>query len=751
MKKNTTNRKLRLINLKRLTRRNVFVWISLALLLILALPVAAHGYIVRAIPEDRAVLPHAPTQIQYWFSENLEPQFSSLTVRDQTGNVVAQGGVDPNDFALLESRLPPNLPNGAYVADLRTAFASDGHVVDSSQVFFVGTQAGNIAEQSSGNFAVPLEVVWRVLVLASATLLLGVFALYSLVLVPAWGSSKYPAGLLPPRVMTRLNWIVGVALAVAFAGNILALLQQTMVFFNADAGRVISQQLYTVVRIGTRFGDTWNVRIILLMILAALFAISLYFRERQPEIVRASWVASVWVVALIMGTFSVASHAAGSLLLPWFAVISDWLHGMAVGFWAGGAAALALVAPVALKPYTGDQRRQALLAALRRFTWIATAGLFVVITTGIYSALNWFTAPADLVSSYGGALALKLILVAVLLIVGAAHHVATQPERYQRWSGVIARVDGFIPTLRLEAVLVLLVLVAVAYLSATPIPQPTLAGQTAPPPTATQTVGSYTLTTTITPGGPGINTYDVLVEQGGKPVDGLNLSLRMDEPSRDYRSDWHTLEGIGGGEYTSVGDEIVRSGVWWTEVNVGQTHAAFDWNISDAASVINSRPPTILNWLALAAVIASLGYAAYPLLHSFYLRLDLRAEFVLVALGSAAVAIAIVVVGVILIQQSTDQVDLAANPPPKVVNAELPTEASLSRGQALYETACKAWQGNNDVQQLIQRLPRTRDEDLYAAVTSQGWWSLPACQGNYSAAQWWDVVNYLRSLQPVSG
>ncbi|HVU14126.1 MAG TPA: copper resistance protein CopC, partial [Phototrophicaceae bacterium] len=374
-KKNTTNQKLRLINLIRPTRRNVFVWISLALLLILALPVSAHGYIVRAIPEDRAVLQHAPTQIQYWFSENLEPQFSALTVRDQVGNVIAQGGVDPNDLALLETRLPPNLPDGVYIADLRTAFASDGHVVEGTQVFFVGEKAGNVAEQSSGNTAVPLEVVWRVLVLASATLLLGVFALYSLVLVPAWGSGKYPAGLLPPRVMARLNWIVGVTLVIAFAGNILALLQQTMVFFDADIGRVISQQLYTVVRIGTRFGDTWNVRMILLIILAGLFAISLWFRERQPEIVRASWVASVWVVALIMGTFSVASHAAGSLLLPWLAIISDWLHGMAVGFWAGGVAALALVAPVALQPYTGDQRRQALLAALRRFTRLATAGL----------------------------------------------------------------------------------------------------------------------------------------------------------------------------------------------------------------------------------------------------------------------------------------------------------------------------------------------------------------------------------------
>ena len=62
----------------------------------------------------------------------------------------------------------------------------------------------------------------------------------------------------------------------------------------------------------------------------------------------------------------------------------------------------------------------------------------------------------------------------------------------------------------------------------------------------------------------------------------------------------------------------------------------------------------------------------------------------------------------------------------------------------------RSWQSADDMQEMIKRLPRLRDEDLYAAVTSDGWWSLPPCQGDYSDAQWWDVVNYIRSLEPVS-
>ncbi len=740
--------------LKRLTlqprRRIVFGWISVVLLWLMAVPVSAHGYIIRSIPEDRAVLERSPARLQYWFSENLEPQFSKLTLRDAAGVTIAEGGVEPANLDLLAARLPPNLPDGAYIAELRIAFASDGHVIVESRVFFVGEASSSLTGSSSGYTAVPLEVVWRVLVLASALLLLGAFALYSLVLLPAWGSTRYPAGLLPPRVMKRLNWIVGVALGVALAGNLLALLQQAMVFFGADAGRVMGEQLYNVVRIGTRFGDTWNARMILLLIVAALFVASLYFRKSQPETVRAFWTANLWGMVLLFGTFSVASHAPGSLLLPWLAVLSDWLHGIAAGFWAGGVAALTLVVPAALQPYSGDQRRQALLAALRRFSRVAAAGLVVVIATGIYSAFNWITAPADLATGYGDALLLKVLLVGLLVAVGAAHHAALDPERYRRWSAVITRVSGFIPTLRLEALLVLAVLVAVGLLSATPIPKLDLAGQTVPPPTATQAAGDYTITATITPGGPGVNTYDVQVEQDGLPVDGRAVLLRMSEPARDWRGVWHSLESIGGGLYASVGDEIARAGEWWTLVEVDGVRVAFDWQISSDAAVINSRPPLLVNYLALAGAVGALIFAAFPLLRRFYRWLEWSPESVTIALGGIAVGIAVIVLGAVLIQQSGEQLELSSSPPPQVVNVVLPTGESLARGRALYQTACAAWQGSRDLEELTRRLPRLRDEELFAAVSETGWWSLPRCDGDYAASQWWDVVNYLRSLEPVS-
>ncbi len=119
------------------------VWLLLAtlVLLIAPRPAAAHGYLVRAIPEDRAVLDRAPVRVQYWFSESLEPEFSTITIRDAARSIIAEGSVDPLNATLLTVRLPSGLPDGAYLSELKIAFASDGHVVYDTRSFFVGVSA----------------------------------------------------------------------------------------------------------------------------------------------------------------------------------------------------------------------------------------------------------------------------------------------------------------------------------------------------------------------------------------------------------------------------------------------------------------------------------------------------------------------------------------------------------------------------------------------------------------------------------
>jgi len=299
-------------------------------LIVTAAPVNAHGYIVRAIPEDRAVLERPPTRVQYWFSEDLEPQFSRIELLDKTGTVLATGGVDEDDNALMVLRPPSDLPDGAYIVALRPAFASDGHVVGETRVFFVGESESGVAGSAASDRAVPLEVVWRGIVLMSSTLLLGVFVLYDRVLLPAWGNPRYTAGFLPPRVLNRLTWIAGVALALAIFGNVLALLQNAMVLFDAGIPRVIRDGLWNTARISSRFGEVWNVRLLLLGVLAAFLALTVIWRADKPRTAAPFWRALMWGAALMVGTFAASSHAVGSLVLPWVASLSHWLHMVAV-------------------------------------------------------------------------------------------------------------------------------------------------------------------------------------------------------------------------------------------------------------------------------------------------------------------------------------------------------------------------------------------------------------------------------------
>ena len=726
-------------------------WLMALVLLIIGIqPVQAHGYIVRALPQDRVTLERPPARLQYWFSENLEPDFSTLVLRDQAGDVLAEGGVDPKNNALMTLQVPVELPDGAYLVDLRPAFASDGHVVAETRVFFVGQAAGDVAGASADYRVVPLEVIWRALLYTSTLLLFGAFALYALVLLPAWGNPDYAAGLLPPRVMRRLGHIVILALVIAFVGNGIAIIQQSMVFFNTGPAQVIQQGLWQVVRIGSRFGDVWTARMILLALIAVFFGLGVAWRDERPETVRAFWTANGWLAALMLGAFSVTSHAAGSLLLPWVAMLVDWAHTLAVAAWVGGLAVLTLVLPVALRPYEDEARRQALLIVLRRFSRLAMVALAVVITTGVYSSLNWLYQPSDLTqTSWGLALVVKLALVASLLVPGLMHHVAANPARYQRWKGWVQRTG--VRTLRLEVLLGIVVLLSVAVLSASAVPEPVFLTEAVRALEARQTVDDYTVQLTISPGGPGVNTYDMIVMRDGRPEADGQVGLQVVAPEQDWRSDWLESQPADAGLYVVTGDQIADEGHWITLLNIqpadGEAvRAAFDWDISREAAIPTSIDPGLVNLLALVGVVLALGWTAWPLAYRFFHWLDWRPASVAVAGGALLLTALAIGAAIVLVNRSEESYNATFSPPPQVVNTVLPDATSLAAGRELYLAHCIEWQSYSDEFLVLKgRLARIRDETLYFA-TRDGWRDLPACSGNLTDEERWHIVNFFRTL-----
>jgi len=111
----------------------VAVFCSLALLLVLLVPVNGHSVIpISSSPADGEVLLQSPGQVYLAFPEEVSEDGSTLQVFDAQGKQVdlGKGGVDLNDFnhTGLVVKLPP-LGQGVYLVKWKIAL-SDG---DSSQ------------------------------------------------------------------------------------------------------------------------------------------------------------------------------------------------------------------------------------------------------------------------------------------------------------------------------------------------------------------------------------------------------------------------------------------------------------------------------------------------------------------------------------------------------------------------------------------------------------------------------------------
>lgn len=710
----------------------------------------AHGYIVRAIPADRSTLERPPTRLQYWFSEDLEPRFSEIHLRDQAGAVIASGGVDDANHALLTLRVPFGLPDGAYVVELRPAFASDGHVIAESRVFFVGEAvsgvSGSLAPINQGR-AIPLEALWRALLNLANFLFFGASLLYRAVLIPAWGSSQ---GRLPTRVMRRLKGCLIAAVILAFTANLIGLLQQSTAFFNTDAAQVLQQNLWQVALIGSRFGDIWTFRVVLLLFCAVLLFVAEFYRALMPQLATGIWRGLPWLGAVFIGLSMVTSHAAGSPLLPWVAIAVDWLHALAVAFWLGGALTLTLLLPSALAPYDAEQRARALRAVLLRFSRIMLPLVALVMLSGLYNALNYFVSPADLASNYGRMLGIKLLLAAPVVILGGWQHIALRPQLAARLRLRAGLASGRL--LRMEVALMLLTLVAVAWLSATPIPQPNISRANVAAPQASATLGELSVSTAIIPGGPGVNTYDTVVKRADAPATDVEVYTQLVDAQRDIRSAWQLAEQVEDGLVVSAGDEIDQAGVWWTLLDVVEpdgtvSRAAFAWQISDAAAVQQSRQPQLIHFVVLISIAGVLAAWCAGRVRHWLAALQLTPASLLIAGGAVVVSLGIMAAGALMLGERQRDYALTLNPPPAVVNSVLPDAASLARGEALYREHCLVWQGESaDFRALRNRLASARDDFLYQAISS-GWRGLSACGAALSPEARWDVVNYFRTFE----
>jgi methionine-rich copper-binding protein CopC len=107
----------------------------LCLFLLGGAPAGAHAYLDRAEPRVGNTVRAAPREVTCWFTQNLEPAFSSMVVRDSSGAQVSVGRASASGNALRVALKP--LPPGVYKVSWRV-LSVDTHTTEGDFSFRVG-------------------------------------------------------------------------------------------------------------------------------------------------------------------------------------------------------------------------------------------------------------------------------------------------------------------------------------------------------------------------------------------------------------------------------------------------------------------------------------------------------------------------------------------------------------------------------------------------------------------------------------
>ena len=358
-------------------------------------PAAAHAYVVATTPAAGVVVDNAPATVTVQFDEPVTlPDGPALQVLDAAGRRVDKNDavVDPDDATAVVVHVKP-LVRGAYSVRWRVVSA-DTHVVHGTFSFGYGVAAGTAvaAEDTVFDPSSPLASTLRWLSLTG--------------IVAASGALFFGLAF---RTTGRTPFTATEALQMRY-GCGLALIANAGLFITQSAGSAGS--LTAGISAGalggtlhSPFGVYWFARMI------ALVGLLLCTLSRGPL----ARTVGACVAATILATLTLAGHAGGAPAWGSQATlaVADWIHLAATSAWLGG---LGVLTAGILGSQLAERQRREWLA---RFTGIAIPAVTLTILTGTYAGLAHEPRPLLLLTTpWGDALAIKIVLVAVLLVFG---------------------------------------------------------------------------------------------------------------------------------------------------------------------------------------------------------------------------------------------------------------------------------------------------------------------------------------------
>lgn len=444
-------------------RRALLISVPLALLAMLLLPAvaSAHAILLRSNPASDALLAAPPQRVQMWFTEALNPVFSTAVVVNAENKRVdnRDAHVSSNDPTEMDLTLPAKLPPDVYVVIYRTDSAVDGHVLRGSFLFTVenpdGTAptlspnanpganvlgGGALTGQYTGQIDGPtfFDLVMVTLVELGAIFWVGAQLWLNFVLQLS-AEKHTEERTLNERIERRFAQRFSLpTLLMIFIANIGVLVGQAIFLTGGDWGQAIAPHLLVQLATTGRFGIFWLLREGVI-VLAGLIALFMLVRQERPRLLNSI----LPLVNLLLGTIlfiaiTMSSHAAAvsSNVLP-FAIVDDWLHLLAAALWVGGMLYIAAIYLPVLKRRSTAEQARSLATLLPYFSPLAIAGVIIMSITGPFNATFHMTSWSQLLdTAYGRTLLVKIALVGGLLLTSAIHVGLLRPrvkKEYQKY------------------------------------------------------------------------------------------------------------------------------------------------------------------------------------------------------------------------------------------------------------------------------------------------------------------------------
>jgi copper transport protein len=355
------------------------------------------------------------------------------------------------------------------------------------------------------------------------------------------------------------------------------------------AGSAFSASALEDVMTGSRFGDVWLVRM-LLVVFALVYAIEL-FRRRERELPEGNpfsepsvrWLPLAVLAIAVPATTSFNSHAAAGDNEA-LRILVDWAHIVAGGFWIGGLLQLLVLVPSA---EDGDARPAFFASVIPRFSLLAVISVIAIVSTGILQSWQRLNGPGDLVdSNYGYTLLAKVTLLMPLLGLGAFNLLIVRPrftslaqERIGDFLARSVRWEGrFVRGVAAEVTLAVLILAAAAVLTDTSPPAGAPGVVADAPPASTSQVSrikadDLDVTLVVEPGKIGPNDISVFLEdEDGNEAEIQRVVLRFtykDEQLGETEDDAEPLHPPD--HFVLSTSQLSLAGVWDIEVIVRRT------------------------------------------------------------------------------------------------------------------------------------------------------------------------------------